>query len=157
MEYAKNTRRRLAELKKDGEDANGVVADPNHTNVINLDSDNEFGGDDIFEDQTSSLFDLDEGNTVSSRFFPEQPPLPHESSDEFHDAVSEYSGPKPRKRQSGKRSRRKIPFGSGFKAKGSRSKTPKSGDGTINRSSSSRKPTKAKSSNSAPRIPIMPT
>jgi len=157
LEYAKNTRRRLAELKQDGEDADGVVADPNHTNVINLDSDNEFGGDDIFEDQTSSLFDLDESKTVSSRFFSEQPPLAPDSSDEYHDAVSEQSGPKPRKRQSGKRSRRKTSSGSGFKAKGSRSKTPKSGDGTSNRPSSSRKPTKAKSSNSAPRIPIMPT
>ena len=157
MEYAKNTRRRLAELKKDGEDADGVVADPNHTNVINLDSDNEFGGDDIFEDQTSGLFDLDESNTVSSRFFPEQPPLSHDSSDEFHDAVSEQNGPKPRKRQSGKRSRRKTPSSSGFKAKNSKSKTPKSGYGMSNRPSSSRKPTKVKSSNSTSRIPIMPT
>lgn len=172
LKYAKDAKRRLVELKQQlkdaANDADGVVPDPNHHPVISLPdsddnddndnkdnndgSDEEYGGD--FMDQASSLLNLDERNVVSSRYFPSQPPTAQDSSDEFHDAVSEQTGRKSRRRQASKRPRRKTPSGSGFKGKGSRTK-PKSSDGTGNRSSSSRKVSKAKPS--APRIPMMPT
>lgn len=169
LKLVRDTERRLAELKNEGEDANGVVPDPNHTNVINLDdddddksgnvrgdrdieSDDEFGGDDIFAGQTSPLFDMDSNKTVSSRYFTKKPAL----SDEYHDTVSEQGGRKSRKPTTNKRPRRN-PSGSGPKAKGPRVRAKKASSKTSNgtsRSSSSRKTPKAKSS--AASIPMMP-
>lgn len=160
---AKDANKRLTELKQPLNDADGVVPDRNHQTVITLDdddnndgpdgSDENYGDDDIFMDQASSLLDLDESNVVSSRFFPNQQTT-HDSSNEYHDAASEQSGPKSRKRQVSKRPRGKTPSGTGSKGKGSKAR-PKSGAGTGNRSSSSRKAPKANAS--APRIPLAPT
>ena len=169
LKLVKDTELRLAELKHEGEDANGVVPDPNHTNVINLDdddddksgnirgdryvdSDDEFGGDDIFTGQTSPLFDMDNSKTVSSRYFSKQTA----PSGEYHDAGSEQGGRKSRKPATSKRPRRN-PSGSGPKAKGSRVRAKKSSNNTgngISRSSVSRKPPKAKPSSAS--IPMMP-
>ena len=163
LKLVRDTERRLAELKQEGDDANGVIPDPNHTNVINLSdddnddgtdgnvgrsgnagSDEEFGGDDIFTGQPPSLFDVDDNHVVSSRFFSTQP--------------TENNGPKSRRTQTNKRPR-KTPSSSGPKARGSRAKTTKSGDnagtGPSNRSTSSRK-TSSKTKPTTARIPMMP-
>ena len=163
LKIAKDANKRLTELKQPLNDADGVVPDRNHQTVITLDdddnnngpdgSDEEYGDDGIFMDQASSLLDLDESNVVSSRFFPNRPTA-QDSSDEYHDAASEQSGPKSRRRRVSKRPRRKAPSGTGFKGKGSKAKS-KSGAGTGNRSSSSRKTPKANAS--VPRIPLAPT
>ena len=163
LRIAKDANKRLTELNQPLNDADGVVPDRNHQTVITLDdddnnngldgSDEEYGDDGIFMDQASSLLDLDESNVISSRFFPNQQTT-QDSSDEYHDAASEQSGPKSRRRQVSKRPRRKAPSGTGLKGKGSKAK-PKSGAGTGNRSSSSRKTPKANAS--VPRIPLAPT
>lgn len=176
LKLVRDTERRLAELKQEGDDANGVIPDPNHTNVINVsdddndgkddnvgrsgnaDSDEEFGGDDIFTGQPPSLFDVDDNSVVSSRFFSRQST---QSTKKYHDAVLENSGSKSRRTQTNKRPR-KAPSTSGPKTRGSRAKTAKPGDnagtghtGPSNRSSSSRK-TSSKAKLSTARIPMMP-
>lgn len=145
----KDTQKRLTELKQEGAKPGGV-ADPAHTTVMNLVSDDEeYSGGEAFQD-------LDDSNgTVSSRYFSNQQKTTRESSEEYHVAVSEQSGPKSRKGQTNKRQRPKNSFGLGFKGKGSKSKSTKSKDGTDNnRAPPSRKGSKAKPS--APRIPMMP-
>lgn len=157
LKLVKDTERRLVELKHEGEDANGVVPDPNHTNVINLDddddknnnidSDDEFGGDDIFTGQTSPLFDIDNGETISSRYFTKQPAV----SDDHPG-----TGRKTRKPATSKRPRRN-PSSSGSKGKASKPRARKTTGSTSNgpsRSSAPRKAPKAKSSSAS--IPMMP-
>ncbi|KAJ5225833.1 Bloom syndrome protein [Penicillium chermesinum] len=68
-----NAKRRYEELKDDAE-SNGVVPDPNHHNVINLSSSDEYSDDDLFVD-TEPNFDLDHPmeelpDNITSRYFP---------------------------------------------------------------------------------------
>ncbi|KNG83175.1 recQ family helicase MusN [Aspergillus nomiae NRRL 13137] len=145
LKLVRDTQRRYAELKKDRDDADGVVPDPNHHNVINLTSDSEeYDDGDILDD--ASNFDID-NNVISSRYFTTEP-IPEDDSS---DGPGGASSSKPRKRQATKRTRRKS--GGEFKA---RSKTPRPRKKTANRTDSrpTRKGSKAKEPMS--RIGMMP-
>ncbi|KAJ5826088.1 hypothetical protein N7474_003226 [Penicillium riverlandense] len=74
LRLVENAKRRYHELKQE-EETNGIVPDPNHHNVINLSSSDEYSDDDLFGDDPSA-FDLDtpvNNNTtgdITSRYFP---------------------------------------------------------------------------------------
>ncbi|KAJ5650578.1 Bloom syndrome protein [Penicillium longicatenatum] len=153
-----NAKRRYQELTQDAE-SNGVVPDPNHHNVINLSSSDEYSdGDDLFADQAST-FDVDqtqEDEDLTSRYFP--PPLSpgFHPGEDFGEQAD--SGSKGRKRPYTRKPRRKNGGStSSWKAKGSRSKTTTGGSSRApSRSSAApRKPaTKAKTPKST--IGMMP-
>ncbi|KAI9042492.1 RecQ family helicase MusN [Aspergillus affinis] len=105
LKLVRDTQRRYAELRKERDDADGVVPDPNHHNVINLSSDSEEYNDGDLLDQASNL-DIDEN--VSSRFFITQP-VPSNDSDDEQAGPSGSNGFRGRKRQTSKRPRRKPP------------------------------------------------
>ncbi|KAJ5367820.1 hypothetical protein N7541_001761 [Penicillium brevicompactum] len=130
LELVGNAKRRYEEMTQEAE-TNGVVADPNHHNVINLSSSDEYSDDDLFMDE--GTFNLDNpvdppNNTaedITSRYFP--PPLSpgYDSGDDFESGPAASSS-KGRKRAPGKRApRRKYGSTGSWKGKGSRSK-PKS-------------------------------
>ncbi|KAI2886947.1 hypothetical protein CBS147343_3097 [Aspergillus niger] len=149
LKLVRDTQRRYAELKKEQDDADGVVPDPNHHNVINLTStEDEFSDGGIFTDHPST-FNVDE--TLSSRYFSTQNTAGLDSDDE-DDGPGKSSRPRARKRQTTKRPRRQNAAPrSRAKSTGARRK---SGDRADNRSSAPRKTTKAKPSTS--RIGMMP-
>lgn len=150
LKLVRDAQRRYEELKNDKEDANGVVPDPNHSNVINLSSGDEYSDDNPFENAEPD-FDLDE-DVVHSRYFASQPDPPYESRDEYEPGPS-AKGDSTRKRQSSKRSRRKSTGDSRPKARSSKAKT-KSGKSTADRPPFPRKDSKAKQSSA--RIGMMP-
>jgi bloom syndrome protein len=127
-----HAKRRYDEMTQEAE-TDGVVPDPNHHNVINLSSSDEYSDDDLFMDD--ECFALDNPvqaappsatENVTSRYFP--PPSPGFDSDDGYNAGASASGSKGRKRAPGKRApRRKYGSTGSFKGKGSRSKA-KSGD-----------------------------
>ncbi|KAB8235234.1 RecQ family helicase MusN [Aspergillus alliaceus] len=100
LKLVRDTQRRYAELKKDRDDADGVVPDPNHHNVINLTSDSEeYDDGDILDDASNLGLD---NNVIASRFFTTEP-IPEDDSS---DGPVRPSSSKPRKRQASKRTRR---------------------------------------------------
>ncbi|OOO10589.1 ATP-dependent DNA helicase RecQ [Aspergillus oryzae] len=145
LKLVRDTQRRYAELKKDRDDADGVVPDPNHHNVINLTSDSEEYDDGDILDDASNL-DMD-NNVISSRYFTTEP-IPEDDSS---DGPGGASSSKPRKRQATKRTRRK----SAGESK-PRNKTPRPRKKTASRADSRppRKGSKAKEPMS--RIGMMP-
>ncbi|PLN81786.1 RecQ family helicase MusN [Aspergillus taichungensis] len=153
LKLVRDTQRRYAELKKERDDVDGVVPDPNHHNVINLTSSEEFSDGGIFDDQAST-FELDEDNTIASRYFSTQA-VDDESEDygESRRPTSRASSSKSRARQGGKRSRRKYTGDSKPRAKTIRSKGSSSGRAS-GRSSGSRKTPKTKETSS--KIGMMP-
>ena len=150
-----NARRRYQELRHDAE-SNGVVPDPNHHNVINLSSSDEYSDDDLFIDQASTL-DLDQHmeestEDLTSRYFPPPPSPGYDPADDFQSAPTNKS----RKRPFAKRPRRKNGGSNGgsngsWKAKGSRSKT---GTGSHAPSRPSAAPRKASTKAKTPRATI---
>ncbi|KAF3388989.1 ATP-dependent DNA helicase hus2/rqh1 [Penicillium rolfsii] len=118
-----NARRRYQELKDEAE-SNGVVPDPNHHNVINLSSSDEYSDDDLFVNQNSTL-DLDypmeaPTDNITSRYFPPPPSPGFDPGDDFESrpAASSSNGGK---RPYTKRTRRKNGGSTGtWKGKGSR-------------------------------------
>ncbi|KAF7712846.1 DNA helicase [Penicillium ucsense] len=126
-----NARRRYHELKDEAE-ANGVVPDPNHHNVINLSSSDEYSDDDLFVDQDPSL-DLGYPvevipENITSRYFPPAPSPGPEPEDEF-DRGSTTSRSKGGKRPYTRRPRRKNGSSTGtWRAKGPRSRAKSGGD-----------------------------
>ncbi|THC95975.1 hypothetical protein EYZ11_004522 [Aspergillus tanneri] len=119
LKLVRDAQRRYEELKKEREDANGVVPDPNHHNVINLSSDSEEYNDSDFLDQASTL-DLDE--TISSKFFTAQPLSDNEPADDDNQGSSRSRGYKNRKRQASKRPPGKSTTASRARTKTSRPK-----------------------------------
>ncbi|KAJ5287392.1 Bloom syndrome protein [Penicillium angulare] len=127
LKLVDNTKRRYHELKEEAE-SNGVVPDPNHHNVINLSSSDEYSdGDDLFADQASAFefdtqFSQEPNEDLTSRYFP-PPPSPGFDPGGF-DAEPAAVGSKGRKRPYTKKPRRKNGGSSAnWKAKGSRSKS----------------------------------
>ncbi|RAH85936.1 ATP-dependent DNA helicase [Aspergillus japonicus CBS 114.51] len=153
LKLVRDTQRRYEELRKERDDADGVVPDPNHHNVIYLNSsedEDEFSDGGFLADHASN-FDMNE-SVVSSRFFSSQQG-PHATEEARNGGEGSGKG-KPRKRQTSKRPRR---YNTGAKAKpktaGARRK---SNDRADNRpsSTSARKPAKPKAATS--RIGMMP-
>lgn len=153
-----NAKRRYQELTQDAE-TSGIVPDPNHHNVINLSSSDEYSDDDLFNDQTSS-FNFDNPTTestqdITSRYFPPPPSPGYDPADDFQSGPAN-SGSKGRKRPYTKRPRRKNGGSTGsWKAKGPRAKT-KTGERSTTKSSAPRKTAKAKAPKSTSTIGMMP-
>lgn len=154
-----NAKRRYQELTQDAE-TSGVVPDPNHHNVINLSSSDEYSDDDLFVDPAST-FDLDHPmdngtNTtqdITSRYFPPPPSPGFDPADDFESGPAASSS-KGRKRSYTKRPRRKNGGSTGsWKARGSRAKS-KTSDRATSKSSAPRKTAKAKAPTST--IGMMP-
>lgn len=141
-----NAKRRYQELKQEA-GTSGVVPDPNHHNVINLSSSDEYSDDDLFVDPDST-FDLNhpvETNTqdITSRYFPPQPSPEFDPADDFQSGPVASSS-KGRKRPHTKRPRRKNGGSTGsWKARGSKTKS-KTSDRATSKPSASRKTAKAK-------------
>lgn len=153
-----NARRRYHELKDEAE-SNGIVPDPNHHNVINLSSSDEYSDDDLFVDQTSTL-DLDyqmenPPDNITSRYFPPPPEPGLHSGDDFEPGPAASSS-KGGKRPYTKRPRRKNSGSTGgpWKGKGARSRAKSGGDRAPSRSSAAPRKTAAKASKST--IGMMP-
>ena len=155
LRLVENARRRYQELTKDAE-TNGVVPDPNHHNVINLSSSDEYSDVDLFVDQVPD-FALQPSIDIptvdfTSRYFP--PPSPGaESADKFESGAKPSSS-KGRKRAYTKRPRRKKGGSNGtWQAGASRAKSG-SGNYGSSKSSAPRKTGKAKTASST--IGMMP-
>ncbi|PLB55643.1 ATP-dependent DNA helicase [Aspergillus steynii IBT 23096] len=151
LKLVRDTQRRYTELRKERDDADGVVPDPNHHNVINLSSDSEEYNDGDLLDQASNL-DINEN--VSSRFFITQP-VPSNDSDDEQDRPSTSNGFRGRKRQASKRPRRKTPTTSRSGPRTSRTRKKASTGRSESRPYSRKGPSKAKEP-TASRIGMMP-
>ncbi|KAJ6135123.1 Bloom syndrome protein [Penicillium capsulatum] len=156
LKLVDNAKRRYQELTQDAE-TNGVVPDPNHHNVINLSSSDEYSDDDLFVDQAST-FDLDQPaeeptDNITSRYFPPPPSPGFDPADDF-DPGPAASSSKGRKRPYTKRPRKNAGSQSNYKGKGSRSKARTSSGGPSRSSSAPRKPAKSKTPKST--IGMMP-
>lgn len=157
-----NAKRRYQEMTQEAE-TSGVIPDPNHHNVINLSSSDEYSDEDLFMDE-ASVFNLDnpvstapinEAENITSRYFP-QPASPGYDTGDDWDTGPAPSSSKGRKRQptSGKRPpRRKYGSTGSWKGKGGRSKA-KSSDRPTSQSSAPRKVAKSKTPKST--IGMMP-
>ncbi|KAJ6160961.1 Bloom syndrome protein [Penicillium chermesinum] len=153
-----NAKRRYEELKDDAE-SNGVVPDPNHHNVINLSSSDEYSDDDLFVD-TEPNFDLDHPmeelpDNITSRYFP-PPPSPGYDPEDEHESRPVASSSRGGKRPYTRKPRRKNGVSTGsWKAKGSRSRSGTSSRPPSRSSAASRK-TNTKPKASKPTIGMMP-
>ncbi|KAJ5168744.1 Bloom syndrome protein [Penicillium canariense] len=143
-----NARRRYHELKEEAE-SNGIVPDPNHHNVINLSSSDEYSDDDLFVDQETNL-DLDypidiPADNITSRYFPPAPSPGFDPEDDFESGPAASSS-KGRKRPYTKRPRRKNGSSTGtWKGKGARPKAKTGSERAPSRSSAApRRTTKSK-------------
>ncbi|KAF7116474.1 hypothetical protein CNMCM5793_004762 [Aspergillus hiratsukae] len=139
LKLVRDAQRRYEELKQERDNNDDVVPDPNHHNVINVDSDDEFSdGEDLFVDQLVPT--EEEDKVVSSRYFPSQPGAESESSDECQATQTNRS--KKRKTSSKKRFHRKNATGSSSRTKTPR---PRKNTGHVDkRSAGSRTGSKAK-------------
>jgi bloom syndrome protein len=158
-----NAKRRYAELTQDAQDADtdGIVPDPNHHNVINLSSSDEYSDDDdLFVDQASNFdFPVDDNpatQDITSRYFP--PPLSpgYDPADDMESGPAASSSKGRSKRPYTKRPRARKNGGStggNWKAKGPRAKS-KAGDRAPSRSAAPKKTAKAKTPKST--IGMMP-
>lgn len=156
-----NAKRRYLEMTQEAE-TSGVVPDPNHHNVINLSSSDEYSDDDLFMDEAS--FNLDNPvlaapsnavENITSRYFPPAASPGYDSGDDWESGAAP-PGSKGRKRQpaSGKRpSRRKYGSAGSWKGKVARPKV-KSGDRPTSQSSAPRKNSRPKAPKST--IGMMP-
>ncbi|KAJ5835647.1 hypothetical protein N7447_001673 [Penicillium robsamsonii] len=147
-----NAKRRYLEMTQEAE-TSGIVPDPNHHNVINLSSSDEYSDDDLFMDEVST-FNLDNpvstapsnaAENITSRYFPPPASPGYDSGDDWESGTAP-SASKSRKRQpaSGKRpTRRKQGSTGSWKGKGARSKA-KSGERSTSQSSAPRKNARAK-------------
>jgi bloom syndrome protein len=161
LALVENAKRRYLEMTQEAE-TSGVVPDPNHHNVINLSSSDEYSDDDLFMDEVSA-FNLDNpistapsnaAENITSRYFPAPASPGYDSGDNWESGTAP-SGSKSRKRQpaSGKRpARRKHGSTGSWKGKGARSKA-KTGDRSTSQSAP-RKNAKAKTPKST--IGMMP-
>jgi bloom syndrome protein len=146
-------------------ETSGVIPDPNHHNVINLSSSDEYSDDDLFMDEVSA-FDLDRpvsaapsnpAENITSRYFPPARSPGFDSGDDWESGPAPSSS-KGRKRQpsSGKRApRRKYGSTGSWKGKGARSK-PKSGDRPASQSTAARKNARPKAAKPTSTIGMMP-
>ncbi|KAJ5646809.1 Bloom syndrome protein [Penicillium lividum] len=153
-----NAKRRYQELTQEAE-SNGVVPDPNHHNVINLSSSDEYSdGDDLFADQAST-FDIgqhpeDSTEDLTSRYFPPPPSPGFDPGDDDGPADSSSRG---RKRPYTKKPRRKNGGSTGsWKAKGARSKTTAGGSRGTGRASAAPRRTSTKAKTPKSTIGMMP-
>ncbi|KAL2809662.1 hypothetical protein BJX63DRAFT_345896 [Aspergillus granulosus] len=156
LKLLRDTQRRYSELKKDRDDVDGIVPDPNHHNVVNISSDEyEFSDFDDVMEQASAL-QRDEG-VVTSQYFPMNQQTLGDSDDEYHPSPSASSKPsssKFQKRKTTKRLRRQSTDPKP-RAKGSRSKSKTRRDRSQSRSFS-RKETGGKQKRPTSQIAMMP-
>jgi len=162
LKLLRDTQRRYSELKKDREDVDGIVPDPNHTNVINLSSDDEFNDNDINDSDFDDIIEhagalQRDRSVVTSQYFQRNHQTLGDSDDEYRPspkAGSKPSSSKVPKRKNTKRSRRQSTEPKP-KAKGSRSKSKTSGGRSQGRSFS-RKENSVRQKQSTSQIAMMP-
>ncbi|KAL2856026.1 hypothetical protein BJY01DRAFT_203682 [Aspergillus pseudoustus] len=162
LKLLRDTQRRYSELKKDREDVDGIVPDPNHTNVINLSSDDEFNDKDINDSDFDDIIEhagalQHDRSVVTSQYFPRNHQTLGGSDDEYRPspkASSKPSSSKAPKRKNTKRSRRQSTEPKP-KVKGSRSKSKTSGGRSQSRSFS-RKESSGRQKQSTSQIAMMP-
>lgn len=119
LKLVRDAQRRYEELQKEKDDADGVIPDPNHHNVINLSSDDEYG-DDPFKDGAS--LDSDD-NIIPSRYFTSQASPAYEPPDQYQPSRPRANSSTSRKRQFSKRPRRQNATESRPRARSSKPKT----------------------------------
>ncbi|KAJ0426520.1 hypothetical protein BJY00DRAFT_272372 [Aspergillus carlsbadensis] len=156
LKLIRDTQRRYSELKQDRDGADGVVPDPNHTNVVNISSDEfEFSDfDDIIEQATPLQRDE---SVITSQYFPRNQQTMGDSDDEYRPSPKTSSKPsssKPQKRKTTKRSRRQSSEPKS-RAKSSRPK-PKTNNGRSQCRSHSRKETTGRPKQPTSQIAMMP-
>ncbi|KAL4869058.1 hypothetical protein BDV12DRAFT_88620 [Aspergillus spectabilis] len=118
LKLLRDTQRRYSELKKERDDVDGVVPDPNHHNVVNISSSDDYSDFDDFMDQASTL--LPDNPVVTSQYFPRPQQLfEDDSGGEYR--PSPKAGSSKFQKKTSKRPRRKSADPKP-KAKGSRSK-----------------------------------
>jgi bloom syndrome protein len=155
-----NAKRRYQEMTQEAE-TSGVVPDPNHHNVINLSSSDEYSDDDLFMDE--SAFNLDNpvqdapsntAESITSRYFPPPASPGYDSGDDFESGPAASSS-KGRKRAPGKRApRRKYGSTGSWKGKGSGSRSKANSDRPTSQSAAPRKNARTKTPKST--IGMMP-
>ncbi|KAL2870775.1 RecQ family helicase MusN [Aspergillus lucknowensis] len=148
LKLIRDTQRRYSELKKERDDADGIVPDPNHHNVVNYSSGDEFSDFDDIMDHASAV--QPDEDIVTSQYFTRTQQTTGDSHDEYQPSLRAGSS-RPQKRKSTKRSRRQSADPKP-QAKSSRSKSK-----TNNRSQGgSYRGTKGKQTQSASQIALMP-
>ncbi|KAL4932624.1 RecQ family helicase MusN [Aspergillus undulatus] len=154
LKLLRDTQRRYAELKRDREDVDGVVPDPNHHNVVNISSDEFSEFDDDFVDHASTL--QPENSVVTSQYFSRTPqPFDDDSGDDYRPSPKAGSSKFQKRKTTSKRPRRKS---GDAKPKTKGPRKPKSNN-TNSRSqgrSTSRKEPKGKPRQPASQIAMMP-
>ncbi|KAL3460449.1 hypothetical protein BJX64DRAFT_184819 [Aspergillus heterothallicus] len=163
LKLLRDTRRRYFELKKDRDDVDGIVPDPNHHNVVNISSEDEFNDNDLNDSDFSGIMEHSSAvqlnqSVVTSQYFPRNQQTSGDSDDEYRPspkASSKNSSSKPPKRRAAKRSRRQS-TDPRPRAKGSRSKSRSSGNRSQSRSFS-RKENGGRQKQPTSQIAMMPT
>ncbi|KAE8153410.1 hypothetical protein BDV25DRAFT_149414 [Aspergillus avenaceus] len=145
LKLVRDTQRRYAELSAERDNADGVVPDPNHHNVINISDSDEYDDGDILDE--AMQLDL-ANNVVASRFFTTDP-IPEDDSD----GPAGPSNSKSRKRQPTRRGTRRKNVGESR----SRPKTARPRKKASDRSDSRAAPRKSsKAKETSSRIGMMP-
>ncbi|KAL4887179.1 hypothetical protein BJY04DRAFT_213132 [Aspergillus karnatakaensis] len=154
LKLLRDAQRRYNELKKEQDDVDGVVPDPNHHNVVNISSSDEFSDfDDDFVDQASTL-QPDDSVVTSAYFSRTQQPFEEDSGDEYRPSLKASSSKQPKKKTTTKRPRRKS-ADTRPKAKGSRSK-PKTSNRSQGRSYARKEPKGKQKQQTTSQIAMMP-
>ncbi|KAL4955948.1 hypothetical protein BDW69DRAFT_182026 [Aspergillus filifer] len=152
MKLLRDTQRRYDELKKERDDVDGVVPDPNHHNVVNISSDEFSDFDDDFVDQASTL--QPDTSVVTSQYFPRsQQPSDEDSVDDYRPTQTAGSSRYQKRKATSKRPRRKN-GNAKPRAKGQRK--PGSNSSRSQGRSTTRKEPKAKSKQPTSQIAMMP-
>ncbi|KAL2815786.1 hypothetical protein BDW59DRAFT_13520 [Aspergillus cavernicola] len=150
LKLIRDTQSRYSELKKEQDDVDGIVPDPNHHNVVNISSSDEFSDFDDFMDQASTLQPDDE--VVTSQYFPRGRPTPGDSDDEYRPYPKAGSS-KPRGQKTSKRTRRKS---ADLKPRGKASRSKSKANNRSQGRSFPRKESKGKQKQSTSQIAMMP-
>ncbi|KAL4936111.1 hypothetical protein BDV06DRAFT_228205 [Aspergillus oleicola] len=152
LKLLRDTQRRYDELKKERDDVDGIVPDPNHHNVVNISSDEFSDFDDDFVDQASTL--QPETSVVTSQYFSRsQQPFDDDSADEYRPTQTAGSSKYQKRKTNSKRPRRK----SGDAKPGAKGpRKPKSNNSRSQGRSNTRKEPKGKSKQPTSQIAMMP-
>ncbi|KAL4909192.1 hypothetical protein BDW74DRAFT_174399 [Aspergillus multicolor] len=154
LKLIRDTQQRLADLKQEGAEADGIVPDPNHHNVVNVSSDDEFSdAADIFVDHDSTLPPDD--RVVTSQYFSRsQQPFDDDSADEYRPSPKAGNSRSQKRKTASKRPPRRKSGDAKPRAKAARK--PRANGSRSQGRSYARKETKGKSKPPTSQIAMMP-
>ncbi|RDW78542.1 RecQ family helicase MusN [Aspergillus mulundensis] len=154
LKLIRDTQQRLADLKQEGADADGVVPDPNHHNVVNVSSDDEFSdAADVFMDHDSALQPDD--RVVTSQYFSRsQQPFDDDSGDEYRPSPKAGNSRAQKRKATNKRPPRRKSGDAKPRAKATRK--PKTNGSRSQGRSYARNETKGKQKPPTSQIAMMP-